>query len=156
MALTNYFDILEHSQVRFGYRISVLANWYRGPGYKSIEQKFGITEPECSALFCIGHSDHLTATDVCNITGRPKNSMSRAISILIEKELLLRSVDNIDARKKRLLLTTEGRALYARIVPIFLKSERNIVQPLTPSELSDLDRLLSKMIKHVAEEAKAY
>ena len=154
--MASYFDILEHSQVRFGYRIAVLANWYRGPGYKTIEQRFGVTEPECSALFCIGHSDHLTATDVCNITGRPKNSMSRAISILIDKKLLQRTVDDVDARKKRLLLTSEGRALYTKIVPIFLKSEQNIVQPLTPSELSDLDRLLSKMIRHVAEEAKTY
>jgi len=142
--------------VRFGYRIAVLSNWYRGPGYKAIEKKFGITEPECSALFCVGHSDHLTATDVCNITGRPKNSISRAISILIGKRLLERTEDDIDARKKRLTLTPLGRSLYEKTVPIFLRFEHNIVQPLTPSELSDLDRLLSKMIKHVVETAKAY
>ena len=154
--MADYFNILERSQVRFGYRIAVLSNWYRGPGYKSIEQKFGLTEPECSVLFCVGHADHLTATDVCNITGRPKNSMSRAISLLIEKKLLARTTDDLDGRKKRLLLTPKGRALYEKIVPIFLKAEQDIVQPLTPSELSDLDRLLSKMIRHVVDTAHTY
>lgn len=154
--MADYFSILENSAVRFGYRISVLANWYRGPGYKDIEQKFGLTEPECSALFCIGHSDGLTATDVCNITGRPKNSMSRAISVLMDKNLLSRATDEVDARKKRLVLTPEGRTLYEKIVPIFLRSEQRIVQPLTPSELSDLDRLLTKMTQHITSDPHAY
>jgi DNA-binding MarR family transcriptional regulator len=154
--VTDYFSLLQHSRVRFGYRIAVLSNWYRGPGYKAIEKKFGITEVECSALFCVGHSDQMTATDVCNITGRPKNSLSRAIAILIGKKLLQRTEDDRDGRKKRLQLTSQGRALYEKIVPMFLRAEQNIVQPLTPSELSDLDRLLGKMIKHVVETAKIY
>jgi DNA-binding MarR family transcriptional regulator len=154
--VADYFDILEHSQVRFGYRIAVLGNWYRLPGYKLIEQKFGIIEPECSVLFCVGHADRLTASDVCHITGRPKNSISRAISLLIDKKLLARTTDDLDGRKKRLALTPKGRVLYEKIVPIFLKTEQNIVQPLTPSELSDLDRLLSKMIRHVVDTAHTY
>lgn len=154
--MADYFNILERSAVRFGYRIAVLSNWYRGPGYKLIEEKFGLTEPECSALFCVGHADNLTATDVCNITGRPKNSMSRAISILIKKKLFARAIDKVDARKKRLILTPEGRVLYEKTVPIFLKLEQDILQPLTPSELSDLDRLLTKMIKHIVNAPKAY
>lgn len=153
---SDYFSILENSSVRFGYRIAVLSNWYRGPGYKAIEREFGLSEPECSALFCLGHAEGLTATDVCNITGRPKNSMSRALGLLMKKHFLARTVDPSDARKKRLALTSKGRRLYQDIVPIFLKSEREILEPLTASELSDLDRLLTKMIRHITWAPQAY
>lgn len=154
--MKSHFEILEESDVRFGYRIAVLANWYRGPGYKRIEKEFGLTESECSALFCIGHSDHMSATDVCAITGRPKNSMSRAINLLLSKHFLEREIDANDARKKLLRLTEKGRKLYLEIVPIFQESERNILMPLTPSELSDLDKFLSKMIHHITSVAKPY
>ncbi len=151
-----YFDILEHSSVRFGYRIAVLSNWYRGPGYKFIENKYGLTEPECSALFCIGHGQGLTATDVCRITGRPKNSMSRAIHLLKEKDLLLRKLDPNDGRRRILQLTSDGRALFVKTIPVFLKTENEILKPLTPRELSNLDRLLTKMIANVTKAPKAY
>jgi DNA-binding MarR family transcriptional regulator len=154
--MKSHFEILEHSAVRFGYRMAVLANWYRGPGYKRIEKEFGLTEPECSALFCIGHSAQMSATDVCAITGRPKNSMSRAIGLLLDKGLVEREVDSVDGRKKRLKLTSLGQQTYQQIVPIFQESEMNIVSPLTPSELSDFDRLLSKMTKYVTQRPKPY
>jgi DNA-binding MarR family transcriptional regulator len=154
--MKSHFEILEHSAVRFGYRISVLANWYRGPGYKQIEKDFGLTEPECSALFCVGHSEQMSATDVCAITGRPKNSMSRAIGLLLEKGLLEREADGKDGRRKRLHLTKLGQQSYQKIVPIFQQSEMEMVSPLTPSELSDLDRLLSKMTKHATQRPKTY
>lgn len=154
--MKSHFEILESSAVRFGYRMAVVTNWYRGPGYKKIEKEFGLTEPECSALFCIGHSDHMSATDICAITGRPKNSMSRAIGLLLGKKLIERETDSSDGRKKLLRLTPLGRQLYEAIVPIFQESEKNIVSPLTPSELSDLDRILSKMTKHVTEIARSY
>ena len=154
--MKSHFEILEQSDVRFGYRISVLANWYRGPGYKAIERDYNLTEPEISALFCIGHSDYISATDVCAITGRPKNSMSRAIALLMEKGMLEREADGKDGRKKLLKLTAPGRATYAKIVPIFLQGEADILTPLTPSELSDLDKLLTKMTRHVTRKLKTY
>jgi MarR family transcriptional regulator, temperature-dependent positive regulator of motility len=154
--MANYFEILERSEVRFGYRLAVLANWYRGPGYKTVEEQFGLTEPECSALFCVGHAKNLTATDVCHITGRPKNSMSRAIHLLLQKKLLVRVDDKTDGRKKLLALTHEGHALFRKMVPIFLKTEAQILSPLTPSELSDLDKLLTKMTYSITKSHEIY
>ncbi|MCA0451048.1 MAG: MarR family winged helix-turn-helix transcriptional regulator [Proteobacteria bacterium] len=156
MPQADHAKILEQSEVRFGYRIAVLANWYRGPGYKLIEQRHGITEPECSVLFCVGHSNELTATDVCHITGRPRNSMSRAIHILLRKKLMARESDPGDARRKILRLTKPGYALYRQIVPVFVESERNMLTPLSLSEISDLDRLLTKMIAHTSQSHKIY
>ena len=98
----------------------------------------------------------MSATDVCAITGRPKNSMSRAIGLLLDKGLVEREADGEDGRRKLLHLTREGHLTYQKIVPIFQESEMNIVSPLTPSELSDLDRLLSKMTKHITQRPKTY
>jgi DNA-binding MarR family transcriptional regulator len=156
MAQADHVKILERSEVRFGYRLAVLANWYRGPGYKLIEERYGISETECSALFCVGHSDDLTATDVCHITGRPRNSMSRAIHILKRKKLLSRESDPSDGRRKILRLTKSGHALFRLFIPVFLEGERHILGSLSLSEVSDLDRLLTKMITHTARSAKVY
>lgn len=156
MLAADHVSILEQSEVRFGYRLAVLANWYRGPGYKTIEEAHGISEPECSVLFCIGHSPDLTATDICHITGRPKNTMSRAIHFLRRKKLLVREGDPQDARRKLLRLTPEGQVLYRRTIPVFLATEQKIIGGLTPSELSDLDRLLTKMLNYTSTASEIY
>ncbi|MEZ0215185.1 MAG: MarR family transcriptional regulator [Xanthobacteraceae bacterium] len=50
----------------------------------------------------------MSATDVCAITGRPKNSMSRAIGLLLDKGLVEREADGEDGRRKPSPQNTPG------------------------------------------------
>ena len=149
-------DLVAHSPVRYGYRITSLRNWYAGPGFRLIERQFGLSEAETSVLFCLGHMAGLRAQDVSALTGHPKNSVSRAVHVLLAKKLIQRRVDRADRREKTLALTPAGSTLFRKIVPIFVARQDSMLSALTARERRSLDRLLDKLVGGLPEWTKLY
>ena len=143
-----HIEILERTRIRFGYRIAVLTNWYKAYPYRMFDREYQLAESEAAALYCLGQTAGLNATDICEITGRPKNSISRAISLLIEKQLVTRRTDVRDKRRKLLDLTDRGFEAFKRSEEWFVSTERAMLSALTKEEVSTLDILLRKMIYH--------
>jgi DNA-binding MarR family transcriptional regulator len=143
-----HIEILERTRIRFGYRIAVLTNWYKAYPYRMFERKYGLAESEAASLYCLGQAAGLNATDICEITGRPKNSISRAISLLIEKKFVTRRTDIRDKRRKILDLTDRGYKVYRESVEWFVATETAMLSALTPDEIAALDVMLRKMIQH--------
>lgn len=156
MPTLKHIEILESSVIRNGYRLAVITNWYKGYPYKVIEQKFRLNESEGAALFCLGQSAGLSATDICAITGRPKNSISRAVNVLLRKKLITRRDDIRDRRRKILDLTEEGFQIYKQSEQLFLASERRILSPLSKEEMKALDAILSKLLRGALDWADLY
>ncbi|MBM3540461.1 MAG: winged helix-turn-helix transcriptional regulator [Alphaproteobacteria bacterium] len=149
-------DLVAHSPVRYGYRITSLRNWYAGPGFRLIERQFGLSEAETSVLFCLGHMAGLRAQDVSALTGHPKNSVSRAVHVLLAKKLIQRRADRADRREKTLALTPAGSTLFRKIVPIFVARQDSMLSALTARERRSLDRLLDKLVGGLPEWTKLY
>ena len=136
----------ERNPIRFGYRIGFLSNWFSGPVYSVVERRFGMRRPKFATLFCLAHFGRLSATDIVQLTGIPKNSLSRAIAELVAERRVLRAVDRNDSRKAILTLTAEGRRIHEQIVPLFEARQRAMLSVLTAAEASQLDRLLQKLV----------
>ncbi len=149
-------DLVANSAVRYGYRITSLRNWYAGPGFRQIERQFGLSEAETSVLFCLGHMAGFRAQDVSALTGHPKNSVSRAVHVLLAKKLIQRRADRADRREKTLALTPAGAALFRKIVPIFVERQNSMLSALTARERRSLDRLLDKLVGGLPEWTKLY
>ena len=69
-----------HSRIKTIYRIAILANFYNLLIVPLLEQKFDILRDDFNILFCLAEAGSMTGTDVCRITGRPRNSISRCCS----------------------------------------------------------------------------
>jgi len=156
MPSLRHIEVLERSRVKHGYRIAVLTNWYKGRPYKYFEKQYLLNESEGAALFCLGQTSGLTATDICEITGRPKNSISRALTVLLSRKLIVRTADVRDKRRKLLDLTPEGFRIFKDVEEEFVASERKMLSALDPAEMETLDRLLSKMIHETVKWARIY
>ena len=98
------------NEVRDTFRISYLANRLVIPVYEDIKREFGLKLGEYLLLFCLSHNEELTAQDVADMTGRPRNSVSRAVHRMLEDGYLTRSPDPADGRRALLRITSEGRA----------------------------------------------
>lgn len=142
--------------VKFGYRIAVLRNWYGGPAYRQLELDNGITESEASVVFFLGRRDGSLAQEIADTIGRPKNSISRAVHLLLAKKLLRRVDGKSDRRQKKLYLTDSGWGAYRKIVPMFLARESELISILSGPELAFLDAVLAKMVDHLPDWAKGY
>ncbi|MGI9522422.1 MAG: MarR family winged helix-turn-helix transcriptional regulator [Hyphomicrobiaceae bacterium] len=141
-------QIFERNEVRDTFRISYLANRLVLPVYDEIKREYGLNRGEYLLLFCLSHIDELTAQNVVDVTGRPRNSISRAVHRMLEDGYLTRSPDPRDGRQVLLRVTPEGRRLHNKIVPLFKLRQRELLVALTSHEHELLDRLLTKLVLH--------
>ncbi len=144
-------DIVDHTPIRFAYRIAFLTNFYREPLLRDMEQQYGIIRPEWTVLICLVFRDGLNPRDIREITEQPRNTISRATTTLANKGMITREPDPNDARRTILRLTEKGRAVYEKIMPSYVEKERRMLACLSPKELDTLDGLLDKLARTTPE-----
>ncbi|WP_282607178.1 MarR family winged helix-turn-helix transcriptional regulator [Pelagibius sp. Alg239-R121] len=146
----NLAAIFDRNEVKDTYRISYLANSLVLPVYDDIKRDFGLNRGEYLLLFCLAHMPELTAQDVANMTGRPRNSISRAVHRMLSEGYLNRIPDAVDGRQAWLTITRKGRKLHETIVKGFEAREEQILGALDKKERQTLDRILQKLVLHTA------
>ncbi len=138
--------IFERSTIRDTFRISYLANRLVLPAYDDIKLAYGLSRGEYLLLFCLSYIEELTAQDVAEMTGRPRNSISRAVHRMLDEGYLKRSPDPADGRQALLRITPKGERLHKRILPLFEEQEAKMLDNLTSEERKLLDSLLKKLV----------
>lgn len=138
--------MLDDTELRHAWRINFVANFFTGPVYRHLGEKFGITRPEFVILYCLKHMPGLVAQDICRVTGQPKNSISRAVSDLLKKGYVQRSTDPDDKRAKPLTLTETGRTTLEHAEPIVKARQDAMRAALSDDELAQLDCLIRKIV----------
>ena len=71
------------------------------PAYDAVKRDFGIIRAEYLLLLCLAHFPVLTAQDVSRMTGRPRNSISRAVHRMLNEGYLTRVPDPVDKRQAK-------------------------------------------------------
>jgi DNA-binding MarR family transcriptional regulator len=133
------------------WRLNYIANFYAVPFYLALEQRIGISRPEYVILFCAAQHPGVTAQQMVAATGRPKNSISVAVSKLERKRLITRRPSAADSRRMELRVTAAGLAVFRKIVPLLAERERRMVEALSAAERRQLDALLMKMALRVPD-----
>lgn len=137
--------MLDDTELSHAWRINFVANFFTGPVYRHLSEKFGITRPEFVILYCLQHMPGLVAQDIRRVTGQPKNSISRAVSDLLKKGYVQRSTDPEDKRAKPLALTELGSTVLERVVPVVKARQDAMRAALTDDELEQFDKLIRKI-----------
>lgn len=139
--------IQELVPIRFAFRISLLANLYTGSVYREVAARHGIARSEYLILFCLKLLGELTAQDIVEITGRPKNSISRAVTAMVDRGFVSRRTDPDNGRRAPMLLTRAGEEIYEATVDLFRDCETTMLATLDAEERATLDRLLDKLAR---------
>lgn len=142
-------DILDGTPLPIGYRMAFLTVFFREPLLRRIERDQGLVRPEWTVLVCLAFRDGLNARDICEITEQPSNSVSRGVSLLLDKGFVARKPDPEDARRSLLTLTAAGRAAYECAMTLFVEAEAQMTASLDSQERATLIRLLDKMARDV-------
>ena len=127
------------------YRLSVLSNRVSQDIAGLYSERFGLSITEWRVMAVLGHEHNLSANQVAERTAMDKVAVSRAVSQLLEKKLLLRQTHGQDRRRSELKLSAKGRAVFDQIVPLALALEHRILASLAPSEQSQLLAILDKL-----------
>lgn len=127
------------------FRISFMANSLVLPVYDTIKQMHDLNRGEYLLIHALSVAPQMTAQEVAHLSGRPRNSISRAVHRMVDKGYVLRVPDPDDGRQATLTITETGRALVARILPLFEKRQEELLGVLSAGERATLDRLLDKL-----------
>lgn len=142
--------IFDRNEIPDTYRISFLANSIIVPVYDGIKRDEGLNRGEYLLLFCLAHFPELTAQDVANMTGRPRNSISRGVHRMVAQGYIDRSPDQRDGRQAWLRITKQGRVLHERLVKRFKEREDEVLKGLNAAQRAQLNKLLQKLVLHTS------
>ena len=127
------------------YQLSIVTNRISASFARLYSERFNLTIPEWRVMAVLGQQPGLSADEVCSETEMEKVPVSRAVSKLLDKGLLIRNFSGRDRRRSILCLSEAGYGMYAQIVPLALAYEAELKAALTEQEQSQLEILLNKL-----------
>ena len=108
--------------------------------------RYGLDIPEWRVLATLGfRNDACSAQYISDCTRTHKSTISRAVTALMERQIVERVENTEDRREFRLRLTRKGRALYEELIPRLLRKEREILSCLSVQERKQFAALLGKI-----------
>jgi DNA-binding MarR family transcriptional regulator len=113
--------------------------------------RYGLDIPEWRVVATLGfRNDACSAQYISDCTRTHKSTISRAVTALMQRQIIERVENAQDRREFRLQLTRKGRALYEELIPRLLRKEQDILSCLTPQERKDFAALLGKIEKSLS------
>ncbi len=127
------------------YRLSRLTNTVSNALAELYRDSFGLSIPDWRVMAVLARFPGSSAQDLVARTRMDKVAVSRSVARLVDREMIDRNTSNHDRRRSTLALSAEGRAVYARIVPMARNCEAQLLDALTNRERIALDKLLAAL-----------
>jgi DNA-binding MarR family transcriptional regulator len=143
------FDPLSSAWI--GLRVTVVSNRYLYPLNAEIERKHKLLRDDVAVISCLSITSATTAQEIVRYTGRPKNSISRAVAKLEAEGILRRAAHMRDGRASTLTLTPRGKKLFSQIKHFFDERDQQLVEVLSEKEKKEFNRLLTKISEASAD-----
>ena len=110
------------------------------------QARYGLDIPEWRVIATLGFRDEAcSAQYISHCTRTHKSTISRAVTALIDRQMIERVENADDRREFRLRLTSHGRALYQELIPRLKRRERDILSCLSADERRQFAALLGKI-----------
>jgi DNA-binding MarR family transcriptional regulator len=128
------------------FRLSRLAAEVSAALASEYQERYGLDIPEWRVLATLGfRNDACSAQYIADCTRTHKSTISRAVTALMERQLVERVENEEDRREFRLRMTRKGDALYEQLIPRLLRKEQEILSCLSAREQKDLAAMLGKI-----------
>jgi DNA-binding MarR family transcriptional regulator len=133
------------------YQLNVVASLVSLALSRVYARRYGIGVPEWRVLVTLGQYGVMTGKAIGAHTHMHKTKVSRAVTLLETRKLLVRRANRADMRESFLSLTSTGRAMYEEVAPHALDFTRRLTEILTPSDREAFDRALQQITERSAE-----
>ena len=137
---------LWHNPCWLSFRVNFVAAAFNRHVYPGIERRHALKRPEVMVIYSLRLRDGLSASEIVQSSAFPKNTISRAIQVLIGRKLVRRATDATDRRSFVLRLTQAGERIVDEAIPPMVEREHEMLAALTPAEQHMLHALLTKMV----------
>jgi DNA-binding MarR family transcriptional regulator len=128
------------------YRLHVVANLLSRGAELRYRREFGVSLWEWRSVALLGGAAApLSLGELARSAGVDKSQMSRVVSGLSRRGLVLREADAADGRGVRLALSARGRKLYEGLIDAAAERNHAFLGCLSAAERKTLDAALAKL-----------
>jgi MarR family transcriptional regulator, organic hydroperoxide resistance regulator len=113
------------------------------------EQGFDISIDQWVILKRISEEEGISQVDLANATYKDPASVTRILDILGNKGWAERQADENSRRAYKIFLTTEGRSLVEKMLPIVQSIREKGIENLTAKEIETTKKVLRKMYSNL-------
>jgi DNA-binding MarR family transcriptional regulator len=134
------------------YRLHTVANLLSRGAELRYRREFGVSLWEWRTIALLGAvSEPLSLSHLAHAAGIHKSQMSRVVSGLAKRKLVLRAANSADGRGVQLTLTKAGRKLYDGLIGAAAERDAAFRGCLTKEEKQAFDRVLGKLAGQARE-----
>ena len=134
------------------YRLHVVANLLSRGAELRYRREFGVSLWEWRTIALLGAvTEPLSFNHLAHAAGVHKSQMSRVVSGLVRRRLVVREADPGDARGVHLMLSKSGRKLYEGLIRAASERDTAIRSCLSASEKTVFERALAKLAGQARE-----
>jgi DNA-binding MarR family transcriptional regulator len=130
------------------YRLSIVSNKVSTIVAQTYKDKFALSITEWRIMAVLGEYPGASADEISVKTQIEKSIISRAISQLLKRKLVLRNIAKDDKRRSEITLSDTGYDVYAEIVPLSLQYEKALLDCLSEQEQSALSDIIERLYAH--------
>jgi DNA-binding MarR family transcriptional regulator len=131
------------------YRLSILSNRVSTLVAESYKDRFGLSITQWRIMAVLGEYPGISADEISAKTQIEKSLISRAISKLLQRNLIQRQVSKEDKRRTEISLSDTGFNVYSQIVPLSLEYEGKILSCLSLGEQEELSQIIDRLNEHM-------
>lgn len=115
------------------------------------ESGIDLTREQWVVLMRLDETDGLMQTELALITERDKTSLTRLLTTMANKNLVVRIPSPEDKRINRIFITRHGRKVFDSTIPIFKKFLKVTQKGITSKELEIARSVLEKIQKNISQ-----
>jgi len=141
---------LDHS---ISFRVSRVANLLHA-GFSKCLESYEIAPEQFGTLRIVSEDGEITQSDIAEIMGKGKPTISRTLDALEKKGLIVRESNREDRRLKPIRLTEKGQELLDHVIPMAKQFNDAINARLSPGEVETFFRVLDTIVETAQEHSQ--
>ena len=127
------------------YRVHMVANLLSRGAELRYRREFGVSLWEWRTVALLGAAEPQSLGDLARAAGIDKSQMSRVVSGLAKRKLVMRDANDADGRGVHLRLSKSGRKLYEGLIRAAAERDAAIRNCLSANEKTVFERALAKL-----------
>jgi DNA-binding MarR family transcriptional regulator len=114
------------------------------------QKRFGVSITEWRILSQLALEPGIPASRICYVIGFDKGPISRTLTAMQKRGLIIIQTNPLDARSYSIYLTPEGKRIHDGIIVLALEREHRVLSCLLPAEREVLIKLLARVHSNIA------
>lgn len=129
------------------YSIEIAIKEYRKISQKNIAKIVNdITVDQCLVLIILNDNINCSQKEIADLIFKDNASITRIVELMVKKDYLTRTINELDRRKFNLEITEKGRNTIELLSPVIQLNRDTALNGLSDNEIELLDQLLNKII----------